>query len=195
MTAFSFFRDSINNYTKLTDEQFFKLLSFINPMLLKKGEFFVQKGIVSEHVAFVNKGILRLFYSKDNKEFVGDFFTKGRWIGEYGSLLSNVPAKYSIQAVVNTELFLLHKEDLGKLHQIHQCFERLSRMVAETLIVKLINSKSSLVLDSAEDRYLNFLNDKAELLKYVPLKQIAAYLGMEPETLSRIRRKLSRQSK
>ncbi|MBM2841968.1 MAG: Crp/Fnr family transcriptional regulator [Bacteroidetes bacterium] len=140
-------------------------------------------------VAFVNNGCLRC-YSVDDKgeEHIVQFAIEDWWISEPYSALTGEPSEYNIDALEGSELLLLEKEPQRRLLEEIPKFERLFRLLLENRFVatqRRINESLSI---SAEELYLNFLKTYPDIAKRVPQSQIASYLGITPQSLSRIRK-------
>lgn len=184
-------KENLLRYVDFTDEEIMNLVSGLDSRVIKKNCFLLREGEVCKHVAFINKGLIRLYYVKDGKEYNSGFFQPGTWVSEYASFLHKKPSLFYIEALDDTELFLLSFENMQKLYNQGKAFERLGRLIAENLFLAYFKRNMSLMLDSPEERYLTFLKENASLVELIPLKHIASYVGVEPESLSRIRKRIT----
>jgi len=184
-------KENLLKYVSFTDEEIMNLISKLESKLLKKNHFLLREGEICRHVAFLNKGLIRLYYVKDGKEHNSGFFQAGTWVSEYASFLHKKPSLFSIEALVDTELFLLSFENMQKLYNEGKAFERLGRLIAENLFHAYFKRNMSLLLDSPKERYVTFLKENSSLVELIPLKHIASYVGVEPESLSRIRKRIN----
>ena len=183
-------RENLLKYVAFSDEELTHLIAKIDSTTIKKNEFFLMEGETCRHVAFINKGFVRLYYVKDGKEYNSGFFQPGAWISEYASFLHKKPSLFFIQALEESELFLLSYDTMQKLYEEGKAFERLGRLIAENLFLAYFKRNISLLLDSPEERYQAFLQENEALVALIPLYQIASFIGVEPESLSRIRKRI-----
>ena len=184
-------KESLLKYVDFTDEEIMNLVSILDSKVLKISHFLLREGEICKHVAFLNKGLIRLYYVKDGKEHNSGFFQSGTWVSEYASFLHKSPSLFYIEALDDTELFLLSYENIQKLYKDGKAFERLGRLIAENLFHAYFKRNMSLLLDSPEERYVAFLKENSALVELIPLKHIASYVGVEPESLSRIRKRIN----
>jgi len=186
---FDLLRAHIEKRIDLTDEEFGRCKKFFIPKKLRKHQFLLQEGEVYRAIAFVNKGCLR-WYSVDDRgeEHIVQFAIEDWWISDPYSVLTGEPSEYNIDALEDSELLLLERSSEEKLLKEIPKFERLFRMLLENRFVatqRRINESLSI---SAEERYLNFLKSYPAIAERVPQSQIASYLGITPQSLSRIRK-------
>lgn len=187
-------KKNLNNLS-LSTEELTTFLSFLTTKTIKKYDHFIKEGEICNHVAFVNKGLIRFYFNKDGKEHVSDFKLAGEWISNYGSFLSREKSLFYIDAMEDTELYLLSYDDLQKIYSISKAYERIGRLMVEQVFLRTLSRHVSLLIHNPEERYLKLLEEKPHLFELVPLKQIASMLGIEPESLSRIRKRVVNQSK
>jgi CRP-like cAMP-binding protein len=142
----------------------------------------------------VNKGCLRC-YSVDSsgKEHVVQFAIEEWWISDLYSFFTNEPSTFNIDALEDSELLLLEQNSYERLLQEIPAFERLFRKLFENRLIANERRINATLSDSAEERYLSFLKNYPSIAQRVPLTQIASYLGITPESLSRIRAELAKK--
>jgi len=169
---------------------FFSLFTYKK---LKKYEFFFQEGETCNQVAFVNSGFLCLYFLVDGNKYIDRFCMEGYWLTDYTSFLNQEPSTMYIEALYDTELCIISYDRIQKMYDRGKDFERFGRILAEQLYKNAFDRGKTFALETPEMRYLKLLKEQAHLLKLVPLKQIASYLGIEPESLSRIRRRTSKK--
>jgi CRP-like cAMP-binding protein len=157
----------------------------------KKGEYFIEEGNRCSEIGFIVKGCLICVYNKDGVDVIDEFSMENEFISDYPSLLDNKPAAKNVKCIEDTELMVVKSKDLDDLYSQKHSFERVGRIIAESLFKNWHQKAISLMLDDAETRYKKLIISKPELLQRVPQYLIASYLNITPESLSRIRKKIS----
>ncbi len=171
-------------------------VTLVEPLLesrkVYKGEFLFREGEVCDFVGLTLSGCLRTFFLKDAKEFTLFFHPEHQPLGDYESFRKQQPACFSCQAIEDSEVLLIN-------HQVFQVFEvapdgqKFLRLHAENLAFMLRDKLLSLFRDTPEQRYLNLIQTEPSLLQRIPQYYLASYLGIEPESLSRLKRRVNRQ--
>ncbi|MEY3243096.1 MAG: hypothetical protein RIR11_4535 [Bacteroidota bacterium] len=157
---------------------------------IKKKEFLLQTGQVCNKVFFLNSGCTRVFYNVDGVENTIQFFFADSWYTDYASLLTGQPAFENVQALEKSQIVQIKKIDLYKLYDTYPIFDRVGRMMAENAFLSLHNLNKMLTNDEPQQRYLNLLKQRPEVVERIPQHYIASYLGIQPESLSRIRKRI-----
>jgi len=160
----------------------------------KKREPFVKQGRICDEVAFVVKGATRFYYTVDGEEITTFFTFENSWISSYKSFITRLPSKITVEAMEDSELFVLSYDDLHYLYNHFHSAERFGRLIAEYLYTCIDDRSFSLLLKTPEERYLNTLQDNSIYFERVPQHYIASYLGIKPESLSRIRKRVMQRS-
>jgi CRP-like cAMP-binding protein len=169
-------------------------LSLLKPETLKRKTVFLRQGDVCKDSAFVIKGALKSFtIDKEGKEHILNFATQGWWMADLYSLISKKPSVLSIEAIADSDVFILAGKDQQLLYEKVPKFERFFRILIENALVanqqRLIDNLSS----TAEERYLHFIKKYPLIPSCVPQHNIASYLGITPEFLSKIRGRLAKK--
>ncbi len=151
----------------------------------------VAVGDVSREAYFINKGAARLFFEKEGEEISANFMFENNFVASLESFLLQVPSRQAIDTLEDCELLVLSKQRLEELIHKQPQFNLFSKAIAETAFIMLQRRASSFILDSAEERYMNMLQQRPEILERVPQHMIASYLGVTPVSLSRIRKRIS----
>jgi CRP-like cAMP-binding protein len=157
------------------------------PERLAKGDYLLQPGEVSRKVAFIGRGVLHNFQLRDGQEVTYYFGREVEFIGDYPSFLPAVPSTNGIQALEDAELLTITRNGLQQLYQQVRAGERFGRLVAEALFVDVLGQLTSFYEDTPEQRYERFLALYPDLQQRVPQYYIASYVGVRPQSLSRIR--------
>ena len=189
------FEDVIAYYKKLvphlTDKELSARQDCFSIRQLQKGAFLLKEGQVCRHVSFVNRGLLRLYYAIEGKEISIGFVSKGDYTSEYESFLTRKPGSHNIEALTNAELVDLSFDDMQLLYKSYPSFQEFGRKIAETLFIILNQRNTALLVLSPEERYRNMIINNDSILQNVPQYMLASYIGVTPEHLSRIRKKMS----
>ena len=156
-----------------------------------KGDYFIKEGEACSEIGFIIKGCMICVYNKDGVDVIDEFSIENEFISDYSSFLDNKPAEKNIKCLEDTELLVVKARDLNELYNQKHTFERVGRIIAELLFKNWHQKAISLMLDDAETRYLKLIKSKPNLLQRVPQYLIASYLNITPESLSRIRKKIS----
>ena len=187
---------AFNNYLKqfphYSPKVYDMLLPYLSVKNIEAGDHFLHQGKISRNIAFIEEGFMRLYYLNDGKEVTNCFCKENTIITSYSSLITRQESDIAIQAIEATKLLVLSYESLQKLYDQDLFWQQLGRLAAENEFITTECHNRFLRDLSATDRYLQILNNENELLQRVPLNYLATYLQIAPETLSRIRKKISR---
>ncbi len=185
---------NIKNYISLSKEETLILEKSIEKRICEKNEIIFTEGKISEEIYFVSKGCVRLFYNVDGVDKTAFFYTEGQYICAGESYTFNVPTIENYQAIEDTELFVFTKENIERLLMKVPKFEILARIATENELITCQKVIASFVTKSAEQRYLDLLDTQGELFQRVPQQYIASFLGVSPETLSRIKSRVFKKT-
>lgn len=185
---------NVARHIVLTDDETAFFLSLLEPKSLKRKKVYLEEGTVCKNSAFVLDGALKSFtVDKEGREHILSFAIRDWWISDLYSLLSQKPAILNIEAIADSEVLLLSRDHQQLLYEKVPKFERFFRIIVENSLVanqqRLIDNLSS----TAEDRYLRFIEKYPIIPSCVPQHNIASYLGITPEFLSKIRARLARR--
>ena len=189
---FELIRKNIAKHIHLTDDEFDYFTSLIKTKRLRKKQFLLEEGEICNHECFVNSGCLRLYYLDDKgQEHIVQFAVLDWWIGDQFSFLTGQPSRYFIDALLESEVLLIEKTKLEELYIKIPKFERFFRIAFQNAFVAIQQRILAKLSDPAEKNYLDFVHRYPEIEQTVPQHQVASYLGITPESLSRIRKQLS----
>lgn len=176
----------------LTNVEMAKFASKCTIKELKKKEVFLQSGKVQKALGFITQGLVRSFYIDDggNERTIG-FYPEGDYATHYPAFITQKPSSYSIQCLEPTTFVCLSYEDLQWNYQQSPNFERYGRLVTEEILKRQQARIESFLFQTAEERYLNFMESYPSLFNRVSLSHLCSYLGIERQSLTRIRQKLA----
>lgn len=183
----------LSRYITITPELEEALLENTFIKSFRKGTILLKEGAITNECYFIIKGCIRSYYLKDGEEKTTEFYTEEQVVtplvcGE------NIPSKHFLDCVEDTILSVGNPDLEKKMYQKFPVTESLSLALSEVIIKKYQDNFAEFKMASPEQRYLNLLKDRPDLIQRVPQHQIASYLGIKPESLSRIRKRLSRKN-
>lgn len=182
---------NVSRYIFLSQQELDFFTKLFTSKEIKKGEFFLREGEVCRHQAFITKGCLKTFYQDENGfEHVTDFSIEEWWAHDLYSYFTQTAATSSILAIEDSELLLIHKDDLELLFQNVPKFERFFRLLFQNAYISQRTQINSLLAESAEERYKSFVLKKPYALKRFSQKDIASYLGITPQFLSLLKKNI-----
>ncbi|SHJ93658.1 Crp/Fnr family transcriptional regulator [Pseudozobellia thermophila] len=163
---------------------------------LKKSEYrkktiLLKQGEVENHLSFIEEGSVRLYVPKTENDLTFGFCFKGEFISAYDSFLTRSPSSYQTETLTKTILWRLDFNDLQDIYKRTKIGNAIGRITAERLFLIKSRREQSLLDDTAEERYLKLFAERPQLIKEVPLKYLASYIGVTPQALSRIRKRIS----
>jgi CRP-like cAMP-binding protein len=188
----SIFKDYLQKKVAITDEQFGLISDKLKIKIFEKGEMILMKGEVSSHVYFVLDGLLRS-YSIDSKgkTHIIQFAPEQWWLSERNGILFNEESEFFLDAIENTKAIILPKDFITESAKIVPCMYELNSTMLNNAIRFMQKRINMLLSATAEERYLNFIKLYPNLTLRVPQWMIASYLGITPESLSRVRKDLA----
>jgi CRP-like cAMP-binding protein len=189
---YELFFQNFNKKVQLTKEEETQIKNYLTLRKLRRKQYLLQEGDVCKHVAFIENGILRA-YSVDNNgdEHIIQFALEGWAISDLYSFLTGEPATYNIDALEDSELILINKAANEELLQKMPKYETFTRLNITGAYIAMQRRLTSIISASLEERYAAFTSLYPNIVQRVPQHMIASYMGLTPETLSRIRRRIS----
>lgn len=180
--------DSIHEIVSLTDEEWEACKNNFRPKRMLKRQFLLQEGDVCRELAFVEKGALYSYTvdSSGNKHVIR-FAFDGWWMANLHSFFTGKPTRLNIEVLENSELLMLDRKNHEKLLEEIPAYERYHRIIVQNAYVALQQRVENALGLTAEEKYARLIEQNPEFMNRVPLNLVASYLGMSPETLSRVR--------
>ncbi len=187
--AFSSLTSILNQFTVMPDNQISALRTLVSKASYKKHEYFTKVGDEQTHIGFVLDGLFRLFYvDLKGKEYTKNFMMQHHFVAPYNSVLSGKQSNLYIQALKDSEVLLINYAEGLKLADSHSCWQILLRKITESAYLQKEKRESDLLFYDAQTRYTNFINEFPDLRRHIKQQHLATFLGMSPETLSRIKK-------
>jgi CRP-like cAMP-binding protein len=188
--------DYVARCVNLTTEETKTFHDVLHLKKFKKKSILLHKGQVCDFEGFVVKGCLKVYYLDEHgHEVILLFAVENWWIGDIAGITEGSPSNTFIETMEDCEIIMIYKEDKEALYSRIPKLERMFRLMIQRAYVVLQNRFFATLSQPAEERYLDFLKRYPNIPQRVPQHQIAAYLGISPEFLSKIRAKLATEGK
>lgn len=186
--------ENINRWIELSKEEIEFFTSKLNFRKIRRRQYILQEGDICRNYTFVNKGCLRLYYVDANGvEHILQFAPEDWWIADIGSFYNETPTELYIDALESTEILQIGKPELIQAFVNYPNFDRVFRVMIEKAFVALQKRVLQNISSTAEERYLTFVENYPNLVNRIPQTQIASFIGITPEFLSKIRKNLSKK--
>jgi CRP-like cAMP-binding protein len=167
------------------------VISLFKEKTYKKGAFFLEEGNICKQVGFVAKGLLRYFINHDGEDKTYDFAQENGFVCNYESFIPRTPSTKNIQALEDCEILQISYDDLQVFYNSISQAERFGRIVIEQVFIQTLQDLSSFYTDTPALRYEKLLTKHPDLLQRMSQYHIASYVGVKPQSLSRIRKRIS----
>lgn len=174
----------------LSDEEIRAIVETMHIQHFEKGTVLLKERQISTEVYFVLDGCVRQYYLVDGDEKTNNFFTEEQWVISMNSFSQNNPSNHYLDCCMDCTLVVGNREKEEILYKQFPKFESVSRKVMEKVFAEQQEIMSTYTTDTAEQRYLKLLKSRPDLFQKIPQYQIASYIGVKPESLSRIRKRL-----
>jgi CRP-like cAMP-binding protein len=159
---------------------------------LLKGEFLCREGQVEDYIFYLVSGATRNYFQKDGKEFTVGFHFENEFVSAYYSFLTREPSQFSIEIIQDAEVVLIPRKYLHEFYEKSGNGERIGRLIAEAQYIKRLQREMELLSLTAEERYAKLMHSNPALIQTISIKHLSSFLGIQPESLSRIRKQYSR---
>lgn len=175
------------NKINLSVDLYNRLIEVCDKVQLKKKDLLLHQGAVCSFIGFVENGVLRSYIEKEGDDYNSDFYFEGSIVTSYRSFLTEEKSVGSIQALENSVVYCLPKVNYDQLLQESNEWYKLGKYIADTLFIKKCKKETSLLMDDALSRYKLLLQTYPKIEQHVSQYHIASYLGIKPESLSRLK--------
>jgi CRP-like cAMP-binding protein len=181
------FVTALTQFSPLTEGSQQALASVSQRLVLKKGHVLVQAGTVSDYIYFIEQGLSRTYYLKEGREVTDWLSADGEIAGSVVSFISRQPDQRIVQLLEPSVVWAVSHQSLETLYARYHDMERLGRLLVSHGLLQLQHRFDALHMATALERYQSLLDNSPSLVQRVPLGMLASYLGITPETLSRMR--------
>ena len=183
--------NKIRGYIALSGKDCVLIEELFEPLYLAKGEVLLQEGKVCRHFCYVNKGLLRQFMNYDGKELTIHFNEENTFVCDYESFITKTPSQKTIIALEDSVLQMISYGNLQRFYKEIEEGERFVRLLLEETFIKAVQYIISGLTDSPQERYSKFMKQYKNIEQRVAQKYIASFVGVTPQSLSRIRRRIA----
>lgn len=180
----------LHRYVNFTELELAALASLVKVKHLKKNELFVDEGEIARYIAFTNKGYLRVYYNLDGEEITRDITPLHSFATALPSFVSESPSFEIIRAITDCELIIIHKKDLEFLYAKYPNWERFGRKITEEMFVESQRRVYSFITEPADERYKKLMKQYPDMIREIPLKYLADFIGIKLQSLSRLRKSI-----
>ncbi len=191
MTSLKPFIDHLTRLLPLNDEETNFMTERLMVKSFDKRSIILESGAISNEFYFILKGCVRMFYHVDGEEKTTFFFVENQFVSSYESFVKEVPARHSLACVDPTDLVVITKESAFEMLSFSKNFDTLARIMMEEELGIYQNIVASFITLSPEERYLDLIKNRPDLIQRIPQYQLATYLGVNAESLSRIRKRIA----
>lgn len=186
----SYVRRYLETFHPVTDEQYAQIAPYEKEIsVLKKGDYFIKAGEVTNQMGLIIEGVMSNNYLDRGKEKIQYFLSKNEVAANPESFDFRTPSKVSIKAITACRLVTVDHDTYWKLVEVFPWWGQLTRTIGSVVLTQRLQKRAELMTLTPTERYETFSIDNPSILQQVPLGMIASYLGIQPPSLSRIRRK------
>ena len=185
----------LNEYLPLEKVEMDFLRETIPVRDYKKGELLLENGQVSEEFFFIISGCVRMYYTVEGEEKTAFFYTEDTFVSSYQSFIHQTPAQHSLQCIEPCQLALITQEVAMAILEQFPKFETLTRMAMEEELATYQEIVASYIILTPLQRYIRLLDTRPDLVTRVSQRTLATFIGVTPESLSRIRKRIRDQKK
>ena len=188
----------LNSYKKISPELTDEELEFVKPTIsilkLKKKQILIHENEIQDSIAFIYSGLIRSYFINENgKEINNAFFSENEFVTDYLSFIKQQKTKYTFECLEDCTLISIPFETVETAYDKYKNFANFGRKIAEWALENRTKKYESFLYETAEERYLRFIDENKSILNRISLSHLASYLGIERQSLSRIRSRILSQ--
>ena len=185
----------LNSYKKINPELTDEELEFVKPTIsilkLKKKQILIHENEIQDSIAFIYSGLIRSYFINENgKEINNAFFSENEFVTDYLSFIKQQKTKYTFECLEDCTLISIPFETVETAYDKYKNFANFGRKIAEWALENRTKKYESFLYETAEERYLRFIDENKSILNRISLSHLASYLGIERQSLSRIRSRI-----
>lgn len=185
------FVKALSEFVNIPEDHIHLLDKLVEKISVKKKTQLLTAGSVSDYIYFIDKGLIRFYINDSEKNDISvKFFTEGSFFSNITSFTDRTPSKFNIETIENSVLHRIHRDNLAIVYEKFPEIQKVGRLMYEQALKEAIENNITILTSSAEERYRQILNDNQKLVLRIPVKYLSTYLGIHPNSLSRIRKKI-----
>ena len=182
----------ISLIAKLDEKEEELIKGSFKPLDLDKGNFFLKAGDINRHVGFLQKGLVRYFVYNDGEESTFEFTKEGEFVADYQSFNNKTASIQNIQAIEDCKMLIINYPDVQTIFNTTKNGNLIGRHIIEHRFDVMVNQLLAIYMQNHEERYKRFVEHYEDLTQRIPQYLIASYVGVKPPSLSRIRRRFTK---
>lgn len=186
-----FFKDIFSEQSNIPKSDWLNLSQRLKQVEIAKKTILLKQGSVENKIFYIKSGIARYYVLHKNTDTTIAFSLANEYVSAYDSFITRKPSFYQIETLTNTKLWYLTYQDVLEMREQTISGQEIGRLIAESLFIKKLKREQALLTQTAEERYMDLLTNNPQLLQQIPLRYIASYIGITPQALSRIRKRIS----
>jgi CRP-like cAMP-binding protein len=184
----------VKRFAALSTSDIDLLVSFLQSKKISKHEYLLREGEVTKNIYFLVEGYFRMYYvDKDGNEINYRFTDKNNFLTDFQSFLTQKPSHFYWQAMQDAEVLVLPYKQVQEAYNASPSWNTFGRLIAEHVYLQMNERVEMLLFMSPEERYLHLMNNQPELLDQISQFQLSSFIGVKPESLSRLRKRLSKK--
>ena len=187
MNCVNEFFNALKKITKVSDSEISAIVPKLELKEFKRREHLLEEGNVENYVYYIVEGVIRNYCTKDGDDISLDFFFTGNFTNSYMSFLTREKSIVSVQALTDVKTVRIHYDNIQILYASSLAFSTIGRMLTEGQYIKRTKRELAFITKTARERYEDVRREHPELIQHIPQKYLSTFLGISPETLSRLR--------
>ena len=183
-------KDFLNQHFELSSSDWVKIEKQFKPVECSKNQILTKAGQTEDRMYFILQGVVRLYYELDHKDITLNFAFPNAFVNAYTSFLTQEPSEFYLETLTTCSLLSVERSHLFNLYEETTCGQALGRIFTEKLFLYLSKRENDFMIKTPTQRYLDLFDQQPHLIKEIPQKYLASYIGITPQALSRIRAKI-----
>jgi len=180
----------IRQFIEPNEEEWKAFADILQQKTLKKKDMLLESGQICNFIGFVNSGVIREYAFQNGKESTVDFVAENQFIVDFPSFIRGTPSRQYLEALTDVDMLIFKKDALNAIFDKYKIWERFGRLIVEQVFCTMEEKRKNIISTTHEEQYRNFASAYPNVVQQVPQYYIASYLGLTPEHLSRIRKKV-----
>jgi len=180
----------IRHFIQPNEEEWNAFAAILKEKKLKKKDLLLEDGQTCNFIGFIISGVIREYAFENGKESTVDFVSENQFVVDFQSFILSTPSKQYLEALTDVDLLVFKKDSINRLYDKYKIWERFGRLIIEHVFCGVEAKRKKIIATTHEEQYRNFAAIYPNVVQQVPQYYIASYLGLTPEHLSRIRKRV-----